>query len=61
MIDAGGVSVMSKADVKGTVKGGGPTKYLVDFSKGLGKYRLTKRPEDYKNVIVNKNDCKELN
>lgn len=52
---------MSKAKVKGTVKGGGPTKYLIDFSKGLGKYKLTKRPEDYRNVIVDKNDCAELN
>jgi hypothetical protein len=56
-VNAGGVPVMSKADVEGKLLKEDQTKYLVDFSEGVKKYDITGKPEYYKKTLVNKNDC----
>ena len=47
----------ANADVEGKMISQSETKYLVDFSKGLGKYTLAGKPSDYSEVLVEKYNC----
>lgn len=56
-INAGGINILSKADVEGVLLKENDTKMLVDFSKGLKRFNLAGKPEDYKKVLVDTTDC----
>ncbi len=60
-VDAGGIAFISKVDVEGKVLEQSTQKYLVDFSNGVTKYKLAGKPEDYKKVLVNKDECVKEN
>ena len=57
IVENSGTKMTSRADVEGVILGSGPTKYMVDFSKGVTKFPIAENPSYYKHVLVDKNDC----
>lgn len=56
-INVGGIGFITKADVQGKLLSQSNTKYLMDFSEGVKRYKLAGSPEDYKKILVDKTAC----
>ena len=55
--DMGGVRWQSQLDIEGIVKSSSDTKYVVDFSEDIKKYKSLGNPSDYKSVLIYKSNC----
>jgi hypothetical protein len=56
-INGGGINFLVKEDTEGRILKESETKYLVDFSEGVTKFKLAGKPEDYNKVLVDKTEC----
>lgn len=56
-INGGGLNWIVKTDVEGRLIKENETKYLVDFSQGVTKYKIAGKPEDYSKMLVDKKEC----
>jgi hypothetical protein len=57
VINGGGINFLVKEDTEGRILKESETKYLVDFSEGVTKFKLAGKPEDYNKVLVDKTEC----
>jgi hypothetical protein len=53
-----GIPFQVKENVEGRLLKESDSKYLIDFTQGLKKYKaLSGKPEDYNKVLVDKTEC----